>query len=233
MSTTALSCGNVERAARPSGDGVQWFDVPAAPARADLDPLLADARERLVVHGTDIDFASVVLRLLRKNRLADLVVGYVPVADSPAARLWGLRPGDFDRALTAAPRPAALIRDDSGGVLLGEGSIEPITGQVYCDDEQVLNGAATSITISPDPEAAPLPEPTSDPMNAMLDPAADGILVTTVRRGLLRSRRTVARGRAVQASFRSATVHHDGITHPRPMEKWVWYRHTEDLRLAR
>lgn len=233
MSATALSCGNVECAARPSGDGVQWFDVPATPGRDDVDPLVADTEERLVVHGTDADLAAVVLRLLRKNRLADLVVGYVPVGDSPAARLWGLRVGDFDRALTVAPRPAALIRDDSGGVLLGEGTIEPITGQVYCDDEQVLNGAAVSITISPDPAATPLPVPTADPLSAMLEPAADGLLVTTVRRGLLRRRRDVTSGRAVQASFRSATVRRDGVAHPRPMEKWVWYRHTEDLQLAR
>jgi hypothetical protein len=232
VSTTALSCGNVERAMRPSGDGVQWFDVPATPGRADLDPLLADAAGRLVVHGTDADFASVVLRLLRKDRLADLVVGYVPVDDSPAARLWGLDVGDFDRALTAAPRPAALIRDDSGGVLVGTGSIEPITGQVYCDDEQVLNGTALSITISPDPGATPLPESTSDPLSTLLEPATDGLLVATVRRGLLRRRADVTRGRAVQASFRAATVRHDGLAHPRPVEKWVWYRHTEDLQLA-
>ncbi|MER7080456.1 hypothetical protein SAMN02982929_05433 [Saccharopolyspora kobensis] len=233
MSTTALSCGNVDRAARPSGDGVRWFDLPVTPTRQDLDPLLAETAERLVVHGTDADFASVVLRLLRKNRLGDLVVGYVPVTDSPAARLWGLRAGDFERALTAAPRPSALIRDDSGGVLLGAGTIVPITGQVYCDDEQVLNGSALEITISPDPDAEPLPESTPDPMNAMLDPAMDGLLVTTVRRGLLRRRSEVTRGRAVQASFRSATVVHDGMRHPRPAEKWVWYRHTEDLQFAR
>ncbi|MCI2419629.1 hypothetical protein MOQ72_19465 [Saccharopolyspora sp. K220] len=232
MSTTALSCGNVDRATHPSGDGVRWFDVPATPGREDLDPLLATAGDRLVVHGTDADLAAVVLRLLRKNRLADLVIGYVPVAESPVARLRGLAVGDFDRALTAAPRPAALIRDDSGGVLLGAGLIEPITGQVYCDDEQVLNGSAMSIEVSPDPAATPLPESTSDPLSSTLEPATDGLLVTTVRRGLLRRRREITRGRAVQASFRSATVRHDGLAHPRPVEKWVWYRHTEDLRLA-
>jgi hypothetical protein len=25
----------------------------------------------------------------------------------------------------------------------------------------------------------------------------------------------------------------DGEQHPRPMTKWTWYRHTEDLRVAR
>ncbi|GGJ00502.1 hypothetical protein GCM10011581_42050 [Saccharopolyspora subtropica] len=212
---------------------MRWFDLPAAPGREELDPLLADASDRLVVHGTDADLAAVVLRLLRKNRLADLVVGYVPVAPSPAARLWGLTVGDFERALTAEPRPAALVRDDAGGVLVGSGVIEPITGQVYCDDELVLNGSALTLSVSPDPDAAPLPEPTSDPLSTTLEPATDGLRVTVVRRGLWRRRRDVARGRAAQASFRSATVLRDGVAHPRPVEKWVWYRHTEDLQVAR
>ncbi|WP_433870625.1 hypothetical protein [Saccharopolyspora sp. CA-218241] len=200
------------------------------PGRAEIDPLL-DAG-RIVVHGTDADLAAVVLRMLRKQRLADLVVAYVPVADSPVARLWGLTPGDLDRAMTAPGRPAPLVRDDSGGVLLGSGVVTPITGQVYCDDQRVLNGPARRLVVSPDPAATPLPESTSDPLSTQLEPATDGLLVTAVRRGLLR-RQQVARGRAVQASFRAATVHRDGLAHPRPAEKWVWYRHTEDLLLAR
>lgn len=198
-----------------------------------MDPLLTERTDRVVVHGTDADLAAVVLRLLRKNRIADLAVGYVPVTDSPVARLWGLRAGDFERAFTAAARPAALIRDDSGGVLLGDGVIEPITGQVYCDDQRILDGSALSLRVRPDPAATPLAEPTADPMNANLDPATDGVLVTTVTRGLFRKHRAAARGRALQASFRPATVRHDGSEFPRRVRKWVWYRHTEDLRLAR
>ena len=231
MSTTALSCGNVDRTARPSGHGVRWVDVPATPGRADVDSLLAEAEGRLVVHGTDADLAAVVLRLLRKDRIADLVVGYAPVEESAATRLYGL-PLGFEAALHGEPRPVPLVRDDSGGVLVASGRIEPITGQVYCDDQQVLNGPAASIEIAPDPRAAPLPEPTADPLSTMLEPSADGIRVTTVRRGFLRRRTEVVRGRAVQASFRSATVLRDGVAHPRPAEKWGWYRHTEDLRLA-
>ncbi|MDI2032349.1 hypothetical protein QFW96_27265 [Saccharopolyspora sp. TS4A08] len=218
---------------RPSGDGAQWHEVSAAPGRNEVDPLLAEATDRVVVRGTDMDLAAVVLRLLRKERLTELTVGYVPVADSPVARLWGLAVDDVERALTAEPRPVPLIRDDSGGVLLGEGVIAPITGQAYCDDEQVLNGPAQSLVVSPDPDAEPLPDPTADPMNHTIDPPMDGLRVTVARRGLLRRKEHVARGRAFQASFRSATVRHDGTDHPRPMEKWVWYRHTEDLNLAR
>ena len=40
-------------------------------------------------------------------------------------------------------------------------------------------------------------------------------------------------GRAVQAGFREATVLRDGVPHPRPVTKWAWYRHTEDLLLVR
>ena len=233
MSTTALSCGNTDHAARPGSHSVKWFDVPASPGREDIDPLLADTTDRIVVHGTDADLAAVVLRLLRKNRLGDLAVGYVPVAQSPAAELLGLEPGDFDRAFTAEPRPAPLIRDDSGGVLLASGRIEPITGQVYCDDERVLNGPALALEVTPDPQAAPLPVPTADPAEANLEPATDGLVVTVVQRRFFRRRSSSARGRAAQASFRSATVVRDGVPHPRQVNKWVWYRHTQDLLLAR
>ncbi|QUH05488.1 hypothetical protein HUO13_36115 [Saccharopolyspora erythraea] len=234
MSTTALSCGNVDRTARPCGHGVRWLDVPATPGRADVDSLLADLEGRLLVHGTDADLAAVVLRLLRKDRIAHVEVGYVPVAESPATRLYGLATGDagFEQALHGAVRPVPLVRDDSGGVLVASGVVEPITGQVYCDDQQVLNGSALRMEVAPDPDAARLPEPTSDPLSAMLEPASDGIRVTTTRRAFLRRREEVVRGRALQASFRSATVVRDGVAHPRPAEKWGWYRHTEDLRLA-
>jgi hypothetical protein len=38
------------------------------------------------------------------------------------------------------------------------------------------------------------------------------------------------RGRAFQIGCEPATAEHDGITHPRPVRRWTWYRHTEDLR---
>ncbi|WP_243790387.1 hypothetical protein [Saccharopolyspora gloriosae] len=234
MSTTALSCTNTDDTTRACGHAA-WHFIAPAPGKAEVDALLPDGPGRVVVQGTDADLAAVVLRLLRKNRIADLAVGYVPVAESPATRLWGLPVGPEAQRLAfeGDARPAALVRDDSGGLLIASGRVEPITGQVYCDDQRVLHGPARSLEISPDPDATPLPEPTADPLSANLDPAADGLRVTTVRRTLLRTRREVARGRAVQAGFREATVLRDGVAHPRPVGKWAWYRHTEDLLLVR
>lgn len=230
MSTTALSCGNAQRPALPDDHEVCWVAVPATPGREDVDPLLPE-RGRLVVHGTDADLSAVVLRLLRKNRLAEVHIGYVPVAASPAAQLWGLTTGaaGLEQALRGQARPVPLIRDDVGGVLVGRGEIAPITGQVYCDDQRVLHGSARRLRIWPDPAAGPVPTPAADPLSTEVDPAADGIVVRSQRRF---RRHSTARGRAVQASFETATVLRDGVEHQRPIDKWSWYRHTEDLLLA-
>ncbi len=243
VSTIALSCGNLGHATRSERDGVTWFDVPAAPGKEDVDPLLAGGCDRVVVHGTDADLAAVVVRLLRRNLLAGVAVAYVPAAPSPAARLWGIPVAAFDPALHDPARPAPLIRDDVGGVLVGHGSIEPITGQVYCDDERLLNGRGLGVEVAPDPAARPLPEPTSDPLATQPPVAVDGLRASVVRRGPLVPRalavrglgahRDTAGGRAVQASFEESTVTRDGVAHPRPMRKWAWYRHTEDLLLVR
>ena len=229
MSTTALSCGNAGHPELPAELGASWVDVPAEPGRDALDPLLPESAGHLLVHGTDADFAAVVLRLLRKGRLGNVCVGYVPASASPAAELWGLSPNDVRPALRPA-LPVPLIRDDTGGVLVGRAEIAPITGQVYCDDERVLHGRARRLRVRPDPEAAPLTTAAADPLATEVEPAADGLAVTASR--LLRAGSS-ARGRAVQASFENATVWRDGVAHPRPLDQQVWYRHTEDLLLAR
>lgn len=233
MTTTALSCGNVERETRPVDTDVRWFDLPATPARTEVDPLIKEATGRIVVHGTDSDLATVVLRVLRKERLAELSIGYIPVGKSAVANLWGIPVGGFAQALREPARATPLIRDDSGGVLLGHGAIEPITGQVYCDDRMLLNGPALGLIATPDPRAEPLSKPTDDPIATQPPPPMDGVIATVTRRGMLRRKRLSARGRAVQASCEEATVVHDGITHPRGAQRWAWYRHTRDLLFVR
>jgi hypothetical protein len=200
-----LACGSV--AARPG-----WRTVPTRPGKVDLDPLLAHRPDRIVVAGTDADLAAVVLRLLRTERL-DLPVGFVPTdhRTSTVARLWRLPTGPnqaVDLALTGPPTPLPLIRDDGGGVLVGLGRIGPVAGEAYCDDQLALRGRAIRIEVSPDP---------------------DGGVLGRVVPGILRRPREF-RGRAMQIGCQPTAVDRDGVPHPRPVPRWTWYRHTEDLR---
>jgi len=191
-------------------------EIPATPSRNDVDPLLeADGIERLVVHGTDADLAAVVLRLMRIERVTELPVGYVPVdrRQSAVARLWGLPARTVDTALTGSVRPFPLVRDDAGGVLVGLGVLPAVRGTVYCDDTVALRGAADRIEVVPH--------------------ADEGVEVTVVRRGLLRSRTATFTGRAVQFGVDATVPVRDGVDHPRAMTRWTWYRHTEDLRAIR
>src|SRR5699024_9299880 len=143
--------------------------------------------------------------------------------------------GGFERALHGSGTPTPLPKDDTGGVLLGASTIAPISGQAYCDDTRVLHGRALRLTVTPDPMAAPLPEPTDDPIGDSIQPIMDGLRVTVTRRGAvgLGRRTAAARGRAVQAAFQETTVWRDGVAHPRPISKWVWHPHTQDLFLVR
>jgi hypothetical protein len=189
-------------------------EVPSVPGKSALDPLLATDPDRVVVFGSDASLAAVVLRLLRTERLAGLPVGFVPVAhgDSAVARLWNLpagRDAAVELAVGGAAHPRPLVRDDSGGVLLGLGTLGPVDGEAYCDDQLALRGRASVIEVTPDPA---------------------GVAARVVRAGLLRKRSETFRGRAVQVGCHPTTSVHDGVTHPRPVTRWTWYRHTEDLR---
>jgi hypothetical protein len=210
-----LTCGS---ARWPGAEVVEVAAVPALPGREELGSLLAglDGR-RLVVCGTDADLAAVLLRLLRSSLLGVAPVGYVPSsATSSVARLWGLPvvpAAAASLALRGQPDRVPLVRDDSGGVLVGLGVVRPVQGVVYSDDEVVLRGQAARLEVAPD--------------------RALGLVVRVVRRGLL-GRRAVrqAAGRAVQLGCAPTDVWRDGIA-DRTTDRWTWYRHTEDWLLAR
>ena len=217
MAALILGCG----AAVTTGDwrklassmGSEPHEIPATPAKNDVDPLLkATDLDRVVVHGTDADLASVVLRLMRTDRLAEVAVGYVPMDRklSVVARLWGLPDDSVDVALTGSDRPQSLVRDDAGGVLLGMGLVPSVHGTVYCDDAVALRGDASRVEVTPGPA---------------------GVEVRVVR-GRLRRPATFA-GRAVQFGVDPTTPVRDGVEYPRPMTRWTWYQHTEDLRAVR
>ncbi len=169
--------------------------VRARPGRTDIDPLLAGPLRRIVVSGTDADLAAVLVRLLRRDRL-DVELAYVP-ADrrSAAARLWGLPHGAaaVELAHDGVARPAPLVRDDAGGVLVGRGEIRgtagPVHGEAYCDGVLALRGSARRLVVTPWPDATPIPRPAPahaphDSVSAdLLDPAPPGVAVRASRWG--------------------------------------------------
>jgi hypothetical protein len=207
----AVTSGDWRKLASASGS--EAHEIPATPSRNDLDPLLkADDIERVVVHGTDADLASVVLRLMRTERVDDLPVGYVPVdrKQSHVASVWELPTDLVGVALTGGDRPLPLVRDDNGGVLVGLGVVAPARGTVLCDDAVALRGDASRVEVTPGPA---------------------GVSVKVVR-GRLRRPATFD-GRAVQFGVDPVEPVHDGVEYPRAMTRWTWYRHTEDLRAIR
>ncbi|HJQ44916.1 MAG TPA: hypothetical protein VJ870_01150 [Amycolatopsis sp.] len=210
-----LVCGASDRALPDVGD-LPVQHVGARPGKAEVDPFL-DAGT-LVVAGTDADLAAVVVRLLRKEKLATTRVGFVPLdPQSEVAALWGL-PVDPARALAVALNgdadPVPLIRDDTGGVLVGRGTFGAIRGVAYCDDQLALRGPARSIEVSPDTDGGPG-------------------LVVRVLKGLVFKRPMTVSGRAFQLGCVPTRPTSDGVPHLRAVTRWTWYRHTEDLRLVR
>ncbi|HEY0807743.1 MAG TPA: hypothetical protein VGD84_21940, partial [Pseudonocardiaceae bacterium] len=185
------------------------------------DPLLAKVAvdgpyDRAVVIGDDADLAAVVGRILRTERLGAVAVGYAPViGDSEVAITWDL-PLDtaaaLDVALGGDPDRVPLIRDDKGGVLVGLGSIGPLRGVAYVDDTKVLRGPAKTIRVVP---------------------GGNGLEVTVAHRGLFNRKQRSTTGRAFEVGCLPTRLVRDGVAYERPVKRWNWYRHTEDLRLVR
>ncbi|WP_308282778.1 hypothetical protein [Pseudonocardia nigra] len=201
--------------------------LPARPARADVDPVLAEHEpRRIVVAGTNADLAAVVLRLLRTERLTT-EVAYLPTTRSSAvAAAWGLPIGRAAVALatagTAVPMP--LVRDDSGGVLLGRGEVRGLVGEAYCDEHLVLRGTAPRFVAVPGPHGLAV-------RSGRTGRRPDGRLRPVPPRAP--SGRGSAVGRAVQLGGKPFTVEYDGVAHPREVRRWAWYRHTADWLLVR
>lgn len=209
MCGTTLVCGDL---ADPPG-AANVVRVPARPGKKDIDDVLLD-NKRVIVVGDDADLAAVVVRMMRREVLGSVAVGYVPSGPSEAAAVWGL-PGDPAEALRVAtsgePSPMTLVRDDTGGVLLGLGVLEAVDGEAYCDDELALRGSARRVEVRPNPV---------------------GVAVR-VTRGRFRRRTAAFRGRAFQYGG-TVPIHPvvDGIRRERPLRRWTVYRHTEDLLLV-
>lgn len=216
----------------PAPEAVEVVELPWRPGRDVVDPVLDRLGDRrLIIAGTDADLAAVTLRLLRTARLGSVLVGFVPAIPptragprpSAAAAAFGLplRPDQAMRlALRGDADPVPLIRDDAGGVLVGLGLLRRLRGVVYCDDDRVLRGMTPLLEVSPDPDAG-------------RDARSGGLVVRVWDSGLFRRGRSESYGRAVQIGCAPNQPVSDGIEHERPVRRWTWYRHTEDLRLIR
>lgn len=175
---------------------------------------------RVLVVGDDADLNAVVLRLLRKDLLGAVAVGFAAAEPTPVTRRYLLPTGAeaVAAALHAEVDLVPLVRNDSGGVLVGLAQLAPITGTFYVDAERVPGGAAKVISVEPD--------------------ARHGVAVTVVRRRLMgfgRQPRTYY-GRAVEFGIvpgSGTTIISDGVPHPREVKQWVFYKHTSPLRLVR
>lgn len=210
----------------PALDAVPAVVLPARPGRPEIDPVLAEhGPSRVLVAGTDADLAAVLLRLLRTERL-DVELAYLPSTRSVAARVWGLPRGTaaVTLALAGVASAVPLVRDDSGGVLVGRAEIRGPVGECYCDDVLVLRGAAARLVVAPGPggigvragRSGRLPGGPARPVSP------------TAARGC-----GCAVGRAVQVGGAPMAVTSDGTPHPRPVSRWTWYRHTTDWLLVR
>ncbi len=218
-------CARDDAAADPAGSEPGLASVLAAlgehrvhwvgrrPGR-EIDHLLSG---RILVIGDDADLAAVASRLQRRELLADVVVAYAPVRLTAVAELWSLPVGA--RAVPLAqhgdPDLVPLLRDDNGGVLVGEATIGPLRGPVYIDEFRLLNGSARGLIVQPDP--------------------AKGLTVTLIHRrfGMLGRRSITHQGRAVQIGTTPARLIADGRERDREVERWTYYKHTEPMRLVR
>ncbi len=172
---------------------------------------------RVIVVGDDADLAAVVLRLVRRDLLGDVILGYATARPTPVTDLWSLPTGPAAVRLAAAGDPdlVPVVRDDVGGVVAGRCVLFDVQGTVYVDEHAVLRGAAEHLLVTPHPEK--------------------GLEVTIRPRRLLGVGRRPRsfRGRAVQIGTTPALLSCDGITYGRPMDRWTLYKHTQPLRLVR
>ncbi|MEV6643502.1 hypothetical protein [Amycolatopsis sp. NPDC051371] len=210
-----VACGE-DAAGFEEVDDVESIRVPSRPGKKEIDPLLGE-HDHLVVSGTDADLAAIVVRLLRKDALSGVSVGFVPSSpDSAVAALWDL-PKTPLQALALALRgevdPVPLVRDDVGGVLVGRGVLRLVRGVAYADEQVALRGPASSIEVTP-------------------DPGGPGLSVRVVK-GTIFKRPTTFSSRAFQIGCIPTRPVSDDVVHERAVNKWTWYRHTQDLRLVR
>ncbi len=231
--TTVLCCGSVDIPRELAGSRV--LRCPSRPERAEVDAALAGS-QRVIVVGDDADLAAVLTRLLHTARL-DVQLAHVAPAATAGTRVWGLPHGAKAAALalTGTATPAALLRDDHGGVLVGAGILRGVAGaalrgEAYADDTLVFSGTVSELRVRPYAQGPGL--------------QVVAVPVSRLRRGLRRwagerlPRPTrvhsgAATGRALQVGSTGCEVTRDTVELGRVVPRWAFYRHPHDWLLVR
>jgi hypothetical protein len=201
---------------RRHGD-VAVTELAAGADKSTMDDALStvDGR-RLVVFGSLTGLGAVLVRLLRRDRLADLEVA--TIVDSPQwTHLAGL-----PRSAVAAARVAAtgvatsrgLVRDDQGGIVLTGAVLRPdrqrrFGVRAYVDDTLLVDARVRELAVRPR---------------------------TAGVRGVAAlgwGRRRVAEGRAVTLSSEPARVRVDGVELANPRRRATFWYDPDCWRLVR
>lgn len=119
---------------------VEHLGEPARPPQRPAEEL------RVVVGGSDAALGAVLTRMMRGDYLW-ASVGYVPADPaSPASTNWALPPARGEQlalAVTGAPRPVPVIRNDTGHVVAGAASVTAFDGgafegEIIVDDDTLV-----------------------------------------------------------------------------------------------
>jgi hypothetical protein len=242
------------RAVAGAGD-VAWVTVPDPAGRADLDPVLDGLRgRRLVVAGSAVAVGDVLVRLLRRDELGSTPLGVILDPAAPRGDLGQLpRTGDgnprsstaaldlaaaAEIAVTGVPRPADLVRDDHGGVLVDRAELAPWTGRrlgmrAYVDATRLVNGQIAGLTVLRTAGGAlraqvwpgrrwPWAARGAAASRTAAEQAAERTAAGQPAAGQPAASGAVS-GRAVQVSCDEARLTVDGREHPRPATRRNWW----------
>ncbi|MBA2414486.1 MAG: hypothetical protein H0V64_01010 [Geodermatophilaceae bacterium] len=217
MSVTVLRIGPVDDWVRTIAHHLRIDPVLVGTDKTELDEALdaLDGR-RLVLSAGVVGLNAVLLRLIRREEVADIPVGWVADVDRASRELsgWlGLPPRPTlaaDLAIGAEVRNVRLVRDDHGGLLLHRGRLSGWAGaaafgaQSYHDNTLVADGTLRRIDVRPDYDVD------------------CGVTVDVVTARRLR-RATHSTGRSIQTACDEALSTVDGVPFPRPVRRWTWY----------
>lgn len=190
---------------------------------------------RVIVHGDDALVNEVVSFLMRRDILW-VHIAYIPTDPlSPIAHLWGLSDWEESELHSIYKeenlriRPTALIRDDSGRVLLGLATItawddNEITAEVIVDSQRLfLNERPTGFFAKLRSRHI---------MGAKIVPTLDepGLAAIGISPHMTAS--NVLTGRALQAGGYDLKIIIDSRQRKRSCDKVTFYRHLRDLQIV-